>query len=50
MDCFLCSIKENEEASFSMVKPSETVKTFDPLPESIFTQPIQLDKSKYMYW
>lgn len=38
------SIKENEEVSFSMVKPSETVKTFDPLPESIFTEPIQLDK------
>lgn len=38
------SIKENEEVSFSMVKPSETVKTFDPLPESIFKEPIQLDK------
>lgn len=38
------SIKENEEVNFSMVKPSETVKTFDPLPECIFTEPIQLDK------
>lgn len=45
LNCFF-SIKENEEVSFSMVKPSETVKKFDPLPESIFTEPIQLDKSK----
>ena len=40
-------IKENEEAVIKTVKEAETVESFTPLLEDIFTETLQLAKSKY---
>ena len=44
---FLIRIKENEEAVIKTVKEAETVESFTPLLEDIFTETLQLSKSKY---
>ncbi|KAJ8319097.1 hypothetical protein KUTeg_004188 [Tegillarca granosa] len=38
------SLKENEEAVITQLKPAEPTGEFEPLPEDVFTQPLLLDK------
>ena len=44
----LFRIKENEEAVIKTVKEAETVDSFPPLLEDIFTETLQLSKSEFI--
>ena len=41
----LCRLKENEDLKITEVTGSEPVTEFEPLDESIFTEPVSLTKS-----
>ncbi|KAK3090117.1 hypothetical protein FSP39_009312 [Pinctada imbricata] len=43
------SVKEEEELAVTPITASEPVKMFDPLPEDIFTEALQLDKDTGIY-
>lgn len=45
---FVNRVKEAEETTLSTLNEPETVTEFPPLDEDIFTQPIHLDKSKWL--
>ena len=43
---YYSSLNESDDLKIPELTPSPKVKEFDELPESIFTEPLQLSKSK----